>query len=50
MVWLCVATMAVFSVVDDPYAVVVPYSTWLSDDSSVVQPIVAAVLVTARSR
>jgi hypothetical protein len=40
-------TIAVFSVVDDPYAVVVPYSTWLSDASSVVQPIVAPAVVMA---
>jgi hypothetical protein len=38
-VWL--VTIAVFSVVDDPYAVVVPYSTCVSAASLVVQPIVA---------
>ena len=42
----CDVTMLALSVVVLPYPVVVPYSTWVSDASFVVQVIVAAVLVT----
>ena len=37
----CDVTELALSVVDVPYAVVVPYSTWLSEPSSVVQLTVA---------